>query len=128
MAGRYNAVARKRFARLADEFSHGTIVRPFPGLKPYLNAGPVPFRLVLTCFQLAGQGLNGDFHPDDSLYQTFGEIRWRIINGPGSAVPKHVRPELPLISHDIEDENPLVILTIKNAARWNHHLPVYRIR
>ena len=44
------------------------------------------------------------------------------------AVLKHVRTKLPLLSHNIEDEDPLLILTIKNATRWNHYLPVYRIR
>ena len=44
------------------------------------------------------------------------------------AVPKQVRTKLPLLSHDIEDHNPLLILTIKNTTRRNHDLPVYRIR
>jgi len=44
------------------------------------------------------------------------------------AVPKHVRTKLPLLSHNIEDENPMLIFTIKYATRWNHYLPVYRIR
>src|SRR5690606_13929839 len=44
------------------------------------------------------------------------------------AALKHVRTKLPLISHDIQDKNLLLILTIKNATRWNHYFPVYRIR
>lgn len=40
---------------------------------------------------------------------------------------KHVRTKLALLSHDIEYENPLLILTIKNTTRWNHYLLVYRI-
>jgi len=34
---------------------------------------------------------------------------------------------LPLLSHNIEDENPLLILTIKNTTRWNYYLSVYGI-
>src|SRR5690554_3452864 len=42
-------------------------------------------------------------------------------------VSKHVRTKLPLLSHDIENENPLFILTIKNATRRHYYFPVYGI-
>lgn len=45
-----------------------------------------------------------------------------------SAISQHVGAKLPLLSHDVEDENSLFSLTIENATRWNHKLSVYRAR
>src|SRR5690554_1463339 len=70
---------------LADELSHGTAVSSCSSLKTRFDTGPVLFWLVLTCFQLTCQSFNFDLYTDDCLYQAFGEIRWRIINGPGIA-------------------------------------------
>ena len=57
---------------LADELSHGTVVRPFSSLKTGFDSGPILFWLVLTRFQLTCQNLNVDFYTNDSFYQTFG--------------------------------------------------------
>jgi hypothetical protein len=50
-----------------------------------------------------------------------------IVTGPTGlelrgllTVSKHESTKLPFLSHDIKDENPLLILTIKNATGWNH--------
>ncbi|WP_337878593.1 hypothetical protein [Rheinheimera sp.] len=43
------------------------------------------------------------------------------------SVSQHKRTKLPLLSHNIENESPVFILTIKNVTGWHHKLPVYRI-
>lgn len=50
--------------------------------KAGLDARSVSLRLILTCFQLAGQRFDFDLYANNSVYQIFSEIRWGVIQGP----------------------------------------------